>query len=357
MKLKERLTPKLKLVPVPIWVLTFFIYIIPFLFDRANGDVELIWFVYLIPAFIFSFYLGLWGGISTAFISFLTELIWEFLLEQRSQDFDHGNYIVVLVAAGTSFGIALGIGLLTSKIQKINLEIMNTEKSQIVSHLAASFGHEVRNPISVTRGFLQLLIEKELSSKKRIEYAKTALDELDHAEAIIQSYLAFAKPHIEKKESLDLIDEIKNVVEIILPMTNMNSVVMDLVLPTETPKQWIIEGNRNHFHQCLLNIFKNSIEAMTDGGILKLEIFSLDQDVCVRISDTGVGMTKNQIRRLGEPYFSTKEKGTGLGMMVVYSIFKAMNVKIEVESELGKGTTFTLLFPVTSYDRLEDEAI
>jgi two-component system, sporulation sensor kinase B len=341
----KQVIPKLTRIPFPIWVCTLIIYITPLLLDKANGDTELIWFIYIIPAFIFSFYLGLWGGLSSAFISLSTQLIWEFILEYNSEGFDHKNYVVVLVSACISFGIAFGIGLLTSKIQKINLKIINMEKAQIVSHLAASFGHEVRNPISVTRGFLQLLLEENLSSNKRIEYAKTALDELDHAEGIIQSYLTFAKPHLEKKESIDFRNEIKKVVENIIPMTNMNSIVLNLDLPAESTKRWILKGNRNHLHQCFLNILRNSIEAMTKGGLLNIEIFSLDEVIGIRISDTGVGMTKEQIRRLGEPYFSTKEKGTGLGMMVVYSIVKEMNGKIKVESEIGKGTTFTLLFP------------
>ncbi|MDP4085531.1 MAG: ATP-binding protein [Bacillota bacterium] len=357
MKLNQ-LFLKFKIIPFPIWILTLFIYFVPFLLDSADGDSELIWFVYIIPAFIFSYYLGVWGGLSSAFISFLTELFWELILEHHhSHDFNHKNYFFVLVAASISFGIALTIGLLTNKIKKINLELIKAEKTQIVSHLAASFGHEVRNPISVTRGFLQLLLEKELDSDKRLEYAKTALYELDHAEAIIQSYLTFAKPHFEKKERFGLKEEIQKVVEIILPMANMNSVFLELVFPPETVKKYSLEGNRNHLHQCLLNILKNSIEAMSKGGILKVEIVSLKEIVAVRISDTGDGMTKDQIRRLGEPYFSSKEKGTGLGMMVVYSIMKAMNGKIKVESEIGKGTTFTLLFPVASYTVIEKGVI
>jgi two-component system, sporulation sensor kinase B len=342
----KQVIQKLTRIPFPIWVLTLIIYITPLLLDKANGDTELIWVVYIIPAFIFSFYLGLWGGLSSASISLITQLTWEFILEQHSEGFDQKNYVVVLIAASTNFGISFGIGLLTSKIQKINLKILNMEKAHIVSHLAASFGHEVRNPISVTKGFLQLLLEEKLSSDKRIEYARTALNELDHAEGIIQSYLTFAKPHLEKKEWIDLRVEIKKVVENIKPMANMNSILLNLDLPPESTTRWILEGNRNHLHQCFLNILRNSIEAMTKGGLLNIEVFSLDEEIGFRISDTGVGMTKEQIRRLGEPYFSTKEKGTGLGMMVVYSIVKEMNGEIKVESEIGKGTTFTLLFPI-----------
>jgi two-component system sporulation sensor kinase B len=224
-------------------------------------------------------------------------------------------------------------------------ELFKAEKAQVVSHLAASFGHEVRNPMTVSRGFLQLLLEEDVSFEKRIEYAGTALKELDHAENIIRSYLTFAKPQFKKKEIFDLREEMKEFINIILPLANMNNVHIDLIEQPDSNDRWNLEGERKLLHQCLLNICKNAIEAMPKGGSLKLELFSSKTFIGIHITDTGNGMTKEQITHLGEPYFSTKEKGTGLGMMVVYSIVKSMQGKIEITSETGKGTTITLSFP------------
>lgn len=355
MKFRNQIVPNLKQIPISIWIFTAIIFITPFIIDSADGDNELIWFVYIIPAFIFSFHLGLWGGLSTAFISFITELTWELVLEHHSDEFNYKNYLFVIVTATISFSIAFGIGILASRLKRINLELFKADKAQVVSHLAASFGHEVRNPISVSKGFLQLLLEGEMPSYKRIEYAKAALDALDQAEEIIQSYLTFAKPHLERKEYIDFRKEMKKVVENILPFANMNSIILNFTLPPETQKKWILEGNCKHLHQCLLNILKNSVEAMSEGGTLKVEIIASEKIIGVRISDTGIGMTKEQIRHLGEPFFSSKEKGTGLGMMVVYSIVKEMKGKIKVESEIGKGTAFTLLFPLSSHQNQVEE--
>jgi len=230
----------------------------------------------------------------------------------------------------------------------IKKQVIKAEKLQVVSQLAASFGHEVRNPICVSKGFLQLLLEKEVSIEKRLEYARTALDGLEHAEIIINDYLTFAKPQVVTKQILDLHEEVKKAVEIVYAMANMNNISIKLTEPAEITNGGMVEGERNIFHQCLLNIFKNGIEAMTKGGILSVEVFSFEHIIGVRISDTGIGMPKDVINRLGEPYFSLKQKGTGLGMMAVFNIVKSMKGKVKVESELGKGTTFTLLFPCSS---------
>jgi len=90
---------------------------------------------------------------------------------------------------------------------------------------------------------------------------------------------------------------------------------------------------------------KNAIEALRDGGLLELKASRVDDQVVILISDTGVGMTPEQVKRLGTPYYSTKEKGTGLGTMVSFGIIKKMNGKIEVTSQLGIGTEYKLMFP------------
>ena len=99
-------------------------------------------------------------------------------------------------------------------------------------------------------------------------------------------------------------------------------------------------------NQCLLNIFKNCIEAMPTGGDLILTLVPDHKHIQLYIKDTGVGMDQEQIKRLGSPFYSTKEKGTGLGMMVVFSVIQAMDGKIDIISEKGTGTTFLLTFPL-----------
>ncbi|MDR6879754.1 signal transduction histidine kinase [Bacillus sp. 3255] len=111
--------------------------------------------------------------------------------------------------------------------------------------------------------------------------------------------------------------------------------------------QMIIEGDRNKLRQSFINIGKNAIEAMANtGGLLEITSSSgHGGSVIVSFRDSGIGMTQEQIGRLGTPYFSSKEKGTGLGTMVSFSLIRAMKGKIRIDSEKGKGTVFEITFP------------
>jgi two-component system sporulation sensor kinase B len=118
----------------------------------------------------------------------------------------------------------------------------------------------------------------------------------------------------------------------------------------------VTHGDQQKFRQIFINVIKNAIESMPTGGYLMIKMDYNRSYVSVEIRDTGVGMSKDQLERLGEPYYSTKgSKGTGLGMMVVYSIVRAMNGTINVESELGVGTTFYFKFPTYRHDQNELE--
>lgn len=222
--------------------------------------------------------------------------------------------------------------------------IIRAEKMEAVSHLAASISHEIRNPLTAARGFMQLLEQHHLSPEKRKQYVRIAIEELDRAEAIITDYLTFAKPAPESIEKLNVKTEIERVIDLLRPLANMNSVEVKTTLAPFT-----IIGEREKFRQCLLNIMKNAIEAMPNGGVLQIYVSIEKQHVLIRITDTGIGMTKEQIERLGEPYFTTKGiKGTGLGMMVVYRIIESMNGTIHIKSEIHKGTEVSIYLPLSS---------
>ncbi|KAA9031144.1 sensor histidine kinase [Niallia endozanthoxylica] len=223
--------------------------------------------------------------------------------------------------------------------------LIKAEKLQMVSHLAASISHEVRNPLTVSRGFMQLLSE-DLSPEKSKEFVHIALKELDRATDIINDYLTFAKPAVEKNEKININEEIQQAINVINPLATMNGVEIEQTIYGPEHNPFMTIGERKKFQQCLINIMKNGIESMTSkGGKLHIHLSGFQNTVKIDICDQGIGMSQEQINRLGEPYFTTKEKGTGLGMMVSYSIIKGMNGTIHVNSELRKGTSFKLVLP------------
>lgn len=220
-------------------------------------------------------------------------------------------------------------------------ELIKSEKLAVISHLAASISHEVRNPLTASRGFMQLLQQGYTSPEKMRTFLDIAIKELDRAEGIIQDYLTFAKPAEDKKEAINVSTEIKKIVEILQPLANMNSVELDFSLAP-----YLVFGEKSKFKQCVINVAKNAIEAMPEGGKLSLHVERKGDFIYLHVRDTGIGMSKEQVDRLGEPFFTTREKGTGLGMMVVYSIVDSFGGKVKVKSEKGNGTTFSILLPM-----------
>jgi two-component system sporulation sensor kinase B len=227
----------------------------------------------------------------------------------------------------------------------IRTQMVRLEKMEVVSQLAASISHEVRNPLTVVKGFVQLLKAPDLTQEVREQYIQHVVRELNSAESIISEYLAFAKPALEKVENILINREIGYVIEMIKPLASMNLVTISNQL---TPG--ITRGNIQHFKQCFLNLIKNGIEAMPNGGELNIVSYVNNFDIIIEISDNGVGMNKEQINRFGEPYYSSKEKGTGLGSMVAVKTIQTMNGTLHLTSALNKGTTISITLPVYQED-------
>ncbi|WP_327836547.1 HAMP domain-containing sensor histidine kinase [Bacillus salipaludis] len=253
----------------------------------------------------------------------------------------------------------LGIGIVSYAIEfvknnnQMRLQLIKTEKLKAVEQMGAAISHEIRNPLTAASGFVQLLQDDYLPRHKRREYLALVRDELLSAERVIQDYLTFAKPALEAYEELNVKSELKQIINILQPLANQNSVEIN----TDFSVIGFIKGDQQKFRQCFINVLKNAIESMPNGGYLSLKTEYDQEYVFVTVKDTGVGMTKEQLERLGEPFYSTKgSKGTGLGMMVVYSIVRAMGGWIRVESEVEAGTAFHFHFPaIRPYRKAENQ--
>lgn len=227
----------------------------------------------------------------------------------------------------------------SKELEEYNVRLQRTEKLKIISDLAASVAHEVRNPLQVTRGFLQLLSEK---SRPNDNYYEMAINELDRASSIITDFLTFAKPEMDQFNPLDVTDELDKIHAIMSPHASLNGVVLRI----EAHEPLRIMGNSSKFKQAIMNFIKNSIEAIEHDGEIVLRAFRREGRAIIIIRDNGEGMNKEEIAKLGAPYYSTKTKGTGLGLMVTFRIIEAMNGTISFDSEKGKGTEVTLRFPI-----------
>lgn len=226
----------------------------------------------------------------------------------------------------------------SKELELFNNELQRSEKMEIISELAASVAHEVRNPLQVTRGFLQLMTEQEDNKNKG--YVRIALEELDRASGIITDFLTFAKPEFDHIASLNIAEEFAHIEGILVPMANLEGGKITTDIP---PDLWI-RGNSSKFKQAFINIIKNSIEALQGQGQIDIWAYAQDGMIKVHVRDNGEGMDEEALVRLGEPYFSNKIKGTGLGMMVTFRIVEAMHGEISFTSTKGVGTEAVVSF-------------
>lgn len=227
----------------------------------------------------------------------------------------------------------------SKELEMFNNELQRSEKMEIISELAASVAHEVRNPLQVTRGFLQLLTGKAQAAER--EYLDLALVELDRASGIITDFLTFAKPEFGKDTVLRVAEEFKHIEGILGPLAHLQGGKITVDIPEDIT----IRGNSSKFKQAFINIVKNSIEALGEEGLVHIRCYRQQDQVFIHVVDNGEGMEPDVLARLGEPYFSNKTKGTGLGLMVTFRIIEAMNGDIYFTSKKGVGTDAVITLP------------
>ncbi len=249
---------------------------------------------------------------------------------------------LLLVGLIQTMAIALEAKLVEGIIERIRMkkEIQRSEKLNTLGELAASIAHEVRNPLTVVKGFLQLMQQEEKG--KNYQYLSLVLSELGRAESIISDYLNFAKPNFEKIEEFPLKVVLAEVVMLLEPLAAKQGVQLESELDTTW---FILVTDRNQLKQALVNLIKNAIEATPDGGKVTIHNKSDNNKASILIKDTGKGMTPEQLSRIGTLFYTTKDKGTGLGTSVSLRIIETMNGKVFYKSEPGVGTEVRMVLP------------
>ncbi|MEC0368524.1 two-component system sensor histidine kinase NtrB [Paenibacillus chibensis] len=243
---------------------------------------------------------------------------------------------------GEILGAVLVIQDIT-ELERLRSELGNVERLSLVGQMAASITHEIRNPMAVVRGFLQLM--KEKSPESLDHYYRIVMEELDRANGIINDFLSLAQNRISEKEQWHLHQIINDLSPLLWADANLRGQTIELVLDENVPK---LNLNAKEIKQMLLNLARNGMEAMEEKGKLSIQtrLKKKEQIVELVIRDTGVGMSKSRQERLFEPFFTTKAKGTGLGLALCLSIVERHGGKIMVESEEGQGTTFVIQLPL-----------
>ena len=241
-----------------------------------------------------------------------------------------------------------------TNVFKIQEEILRMDRLVSLGKLSSGIAHELRNPLAGIKTTAQALSEEMSKEDSRREYLNRITKEIDRLNDLLKTFFSFAKP-----QKLNLINcHVKDIINEIIPFL-FKEIADQGVRFVETyhPQLPAIKVDKSQMYQVFLNLFLNAIQAMPNGGELKIEVnptVSYSQDgasqnfIKVVISDTGKGIPANIIHRIFDPFFTTKSKGIGLGLSITYQIIKKHGGTIKVESKLEKGTSFIINLPVIS---------
>ncbi len=279
-------------------------------------------------------------------------------------------------AAGTA-GVALILHDATEARQK-TIEAIESERIQALTLLAASVAHEIGNPLNALHIHLQLM-ERELRKLKTAaaaqppskpgsaarararaqvladetdardlipkleQYLGVARGEINRLDYIITQFLQAIRPTMPQLKPASLNDVVQKTLDLLQPELDNRGLSLRTRLARQLP---VTPIDPTQIQQVLVNLIKNALQAMTSGGTLTLQTGEGADGVWVSVADTGGGIPQEQINRIFEPFYTTKKKGTGLGLMIVQRIVRAHGGRIELESQVGRGTTFRIWLPL-----------
>lgn len=234
----------------------------------------------------------------------------------------------------------------TRELERANEQLIHAEKISAIGRLSASIAHELNNPLNGIRSVMEGLQLNTSQAPEDSKLIDLALKECDRVKKLIRQLLDFSSPSAGTRSAVDS----KVLINEVLAMTEKEllncGISVERVFAEQLP---ILHTIPDQFKQVLLNLITNAKDAMRDGGgILHIQTGQFDQGLVIHIRDGGTGISPENLGQIFEPFFTTKStvKGTGLGLSVSYGIVKNLGGRLEVESVLGEGTTFTLYIPV-----------
>lgn len=227
-----------------------------------------------------------------------------------------------------------------SERKKTEEWIRKSEKLSVVGQLAAGVAHEIRNPLTSIKGFVQLLQKSANNSL----YTDIILSEIGRLEDIMKGFLSLAKPQPPHREEVNTTILVKDIIRLF----ESQAILKNVEILQESAKNLpTIYCDTHQIKQVFINILQNAVEAMLDGGVITIQISNPNNEsIKFRFIDQGYGIPKERIKKIGEPFFSTKEKGTGLGLMITQKIVQEHGGTISIESKVNQGTVVEVTLPL-----------
>ena len=218
--------------------------------------------------------------------------------------------------------------------------ILESEKLKVAGQLAAGIAHEIKNPLTSLKGFIQLMKAEEIPTKKYLEIME---DELHRLDVISNELLVLAKPHKNKVKVNNLTKIVKEVIFLLEAEAMKKSIQIVSIIDEQ---DLLILCDIHKVKQVLINIVKNGIEAMEHSGVITIQVSARANNAQVSITDQGCGIPDKYLDQIGKPFFSTKETGNGLGLMICQKIISEHGGEISIKTTSGEGTTFMIQLPL-----------
>ena len=273
---------------------------------------------------------------------FLTIKVFWFIAPNRSY-YDNITYLIflILVIYVTSFIILYFLNK-GEKIVDFNNSLYAIEKEKELRASLFKVTHEIKNPIAVCKGYLDMLDPND--QKKCIKYIPIIKGEIDRTLVLMDDFLDYTKIKIEKEE-LDLVMLLEELDSALKPLFHERKIATNYNIPYE---ELYMEADYSRLKQVLINIFKNAVEAKDvskEKSIIEVVVKDLGKDVSIKIKDNGIGMTKEELDKVGQMFFTTKKKGTGLGTCLSKEIIKLHDGNITYSSKKNEWTEVNITLP------------
>ncbi len=237
--------------------------------------------------------------------------------------------------------------------KKNEAKYRRAENLASLTTLAASVAHEIKNPLASMGIHLQLmqkelLRENCLGKESAAEYLDILSEEIERLNGIVVDFLFAVRPMDTRMRPESLNELVSELLEFTKYELEQNGITFELELDERLPK---LQMDKKYLKQALLNIVKNAIAAMAGGGTLKVSTYIQGEQACVDIADNGTGISEENMSKIFEPYFTTRDFGSGLGLTVVYKVVREHGGEVSLDSKEGVGTTFTISLPMPQKER------
>ncbi|WP_409304137.1 ATP-binding protein [Peribacillus sp. SCS-155] len=330
-----------------IVVASAFLYTIFFLYPETRSTFIFLCFIPAISILFFDsklFYFSLlFNGLSfTIIFNYIFLMDHDNVYVYFKQDLV-GNVINFLASQAIIYLIYHFTNVRMRKQKLYYEQLQNSERLKTTGQLAAAVAHEIRNPLTVVKGFLQFYREKDTAFDDEAKgHFTLMIDELNTAEQVISQFLSIAKP--DKNIKMELVN-VKVILQSVTDLLRSYGLLHDNTIELNVDDNCFICANSIEYKQLMINIIKNAIEASNLGDSVTVNAKRKNDFVEMEVIDYGCGMSEAEVAALGTPFYSLKSNGTGLGLMICYHIIEKYNGTISFQSSEGKGTTVTLCLP------------